>query len=173
MSLLTIVLAFGSAALVGCSPTPEPTPTPTPAFASEEEAFAAAEETFASYNEALNQVDPSNPKTFEPLFELSSGTVEKADRENFSTMHAEGWTIEGDSRILSFNGTSSNPPYFESEAEVCLDVSAVRIADRAGTSMVDPGRPNVYPLLVTFKINEGDRLLIDSAMRSEDVECAS
>ena len=55
--------------LAGCT-TPEPTdptPTPTSAFASEEEAFAAAEATYRAYVDALNEVDLSDPETFEPV----------------------------------------------------------------------------------------------------------
>lgn len=166
-----IALALTSALVVGCSPAPEPTPTPTAAFASEEEAFAAAEETFKKYNQALNGIDPADPATFEDLYRLSSGGVEKADRENFSKMHAEGWTITGESQVTSFAGISSRHPYNEVTAEVCLDVSEVQITDATGESAVDPARPDIYPLKVTFRAADDSLLLVDSAIRDEDVSC--
>src|SRR5688500_5990965 len=52
--------------LAGCAGDPEPAET-THGFASEEEAFAAAEETYRAYVDALNQVDLSDPETFEPV----------------------------------------------------------------------------------------------------------
>ncbi|MFS0912989.1 hypothetical protein AB3M89_14505 [Microbacterium sp. 179-I 3D2 NHS] len=168
-----LVLALTTVALAGCTPDPQPSPTPTPAFASEEEAFAAAEETFDRYNDALNNIDLQDPESFDALFELSSGSVEKSDRENFSSMHAEGWTISGDSRVTRFKGVRSDPPHVEVVAAVCLDVSDVVITDVSGNSTVDPERPDVYPLMVTMKISGGGKLLVDSAARMEEHQCSA
>ena len=157
--------------LAGCAPTPEPTPTPTAAFASEEEAFAAAEETFSEYVRALNAVDASDPATFEELFDLSSGSVEKADRENFSAMHAEGKVIEGDTRVFSFSGVHSAAPFDKVTATLCLDVSQVAILNPDGSSAVSPNRPDVYGLEVTFVTSDSVGLLVDSATSEDDVQC--
>lgn len=163
-------LALSIGVLSGCTPTPEPTPTPTSAFASEEEAFAAAEETYRAYNDALNQVDPSSPDTFEKLFELSSGSFEQADRENFSIMHADGHTIEGQAEVLSFTGHETAPPFDTVTAIVCLDVSEVIVRDVNGDSLVNPNRPDRYALDVGFRTHDGS-MLIDSAERIEDERC--
>ncbi|MGV2902870.1 hypothetical protein ACNPM4_14440 [Microbacterium sp. AGC62] len=157
--------------LVGCAPDPSPSPTPTPAFASEEEAFAAAEATFETYLRALNGVDASDPETFEPLFDLSSGSVEKADRENFSAMHAGGQVIDGETRILSFDGLRSEAPYRSTTAAVCLDVSRVSVANPDGSSAVNPDRPDVYALEVTFRATRSGTLLVDSAAPSNEFQC--
>lgn len=157
--------------LAGCAPTPAPTPTPTAAFASEEEAFAAAEEAFDAYVRALNEVDTSDPATFETLFDLSSGSVEKADRENFSTMRAEGKVIEGDARVLAFTGLRSDAPYDEVAATLCLDVSQVTILNSDGSSAVNPTRPDVYALEVTFLADDSVGLLVDSAASDETIQC--
>lgn len=160
-----------AAMLTACSPTPIPTPTPTPLFASEDEAFAAAEAIFARYVDALNNIDTSRPETFEELFELSSGSVEEADRRNFSSMHAKGQIVEGDTRVLSFEGVQTAAPYSAVTAAVCLDVSRTSIYNADGTSAVTPGRPEVYPLKVTFRAAPAGPLLIDSAATSEGFTC--
>jgi hypothetical protein len=167
-AISALVLAL--VALVGCAPTPEPTPTPTAVFASEEEAFAAAEETYREFTRRLNAVDTSDPETFEPLFSLSSGDFERADREAYSAMYADGITVEGDTKILSFDGTKADPPFTVVEASVCLDVREVTVLNAEGVSQVDPGRPDVYGLRIIFLAN-GATLSIDSASVSEDAEC--
>lgn len=166
------VTALTLGTLTGCASEPEPAASATPAFASEAEAFAAAEEVYRAYNEALNNIDPSDPATFEPLYELSSGEFEEHDRKNFSVMHAEGHTISGDAVVTLFEGQTSTPLMKEVTALVCLDVSAVRIQDAAGESLVNPNRPNVYPLAIRFEQSDG-RFLIKSAQRTEDSACTA
>lgn len=169
---VTIGAALSLAALAGCTPEPISSPTPTPAFASEAEAFAAAEEVYRAYNDALNAVDPSDPATFEPLFDLSSGPFEEADRKNLSFMHAEGHMISGDAVVLSFTGHTADAEsrFREVSAQICLDVSAVEITDAGGASVVTPGRPDVYSLDVTFELHDDD-FTIDVAKRSEESIC--
>lgn len=157
--------------LAGCTPTPAPSPTPTPAFASEEEAFAAAEATFERYARALNGVDTSDPRTFEALLDLSSGSVEKADRENFSSMHAAGQMIDGETRILSFSGLSSDAPFRSVTAAACLDVSGVSVVNPDGSSVVNPNRPDVYALEITFQASPSGTLLVDSATPTDEFQC--
>lgn len=165
-------VAVVSAGAVACSPTPEPTPTPTAAFASEEEAFAAAEETYRAYTEALNAVDTRDPMTFEPLYEYATGEFERSDREVFSMMYAEEYVIAGETRLLSFEGTEAKAPFETVIAQICLDVSTTTVTDTAGKSQVDPNRPDTYALSVVFT-EDDSRLLIESADRIEDSNCAS
>lgn len=166
------MVAIALSSLLGCAPGPAPVPTPTPAFASEEEAFAAAEEVYRAYNDALNELDPALPATFEPLYLLASGDLEAADRKNFSVMHAEGHVIRGDARVVSFDGESSSPSFERVVAVVCLDVSAVEVTDAGGRSLVTPGRPNVYALSVEFVAGDDRNLTMDSSRRVGDENCA-
>lgn len=171
-SVLLRILAtlVAAAPLAACGPTPVPTPTPTAAFASEEEAFAAAEETYREFTRRLNEIDLADPRTFEPLFELSSGEFESADRKAYSSMHAEGFAINGTTKILSFEGTAADLRRNVVEAAVCLDVSDVTVVDSAGASQVDPNRPNTYALDVIF-ISDGRSLTIDSASVDQEKTC--
>lgn len=166
-----LLVTVGMTQLLGCAPEPEPTPTPTAAFASEEEAFAAAEEVYRAYNDALNQIDPSDPETFEPIFSLTSGEFEESDRKNFSIMQAEKHEITGDAVVLSFRGQSASPLLDEVVASVCLDVTAVEIVSAEGASLVAPDRPDVYALKVIFRTGDEAPITISSAERQENATC--
>lgn len=156
--------------LVGCTPDTPPSSTPTPAFSSEEEAFAAAEATYRKFTARLGEVDTTDPSTFEPLFDLSSGEFEAADRKAYSAMHANRITVQGPTTVASFVGTVANAPFKTIEADVCLDVSHVMVKDADGNSQVDPDRPDVYALEVTF-VRHGKQLTIDSASKISDAQC--
>lgn len=167
---LLAVLTIGVSMLSGCAPAPESTPTPSPAFSSEEEAFAAAESTYREFTRRLNEVDTSDPATFEPLYELSTGDFEESDRRAYSAMHAEGIKVKGETRILSFRGTESSPPFESVRAVVCVDVSDVEVIDSNGVSRVAPDRPNQYVLSMTF-VSERGRYAISSAQVESEAAC--
>ncbi len=130
---------------------PEPTPTPTgPAFASEDEAFAAAEETYRAYVDALNQVDLSDPDTFEAVYAWTTGEANAEAKKTFTTMHADMWTVSGKSVPTIVEprlwGGSGNV-----EVAVCLNVADVSLVNNLGESVVDPDRPDVQSMLVTME----------------------
>ncbi|UUE19225.1 hypothetical protein [Microbacterium sp. J1-1] len=164
------ILVAAVALLTGCAPDPVPTPTPTAAFASEEEAFAAAEATYRAYNDALNSVDLSDPATFDAAFALSSGNFNASDRRTLSKLHADGDSMVGSVTVSKFVGVNSAPPFREVVAYACVDVSASDVLNSSGASVVDPARPDMNSLRVTF-ILSGDQLLIDHAARDENAEC--
>ena len=78
---LALALVLGMA--TGCQPEPEPSPT-GPVFANEEEAFAAAEETYRAYVDALNQVDLSDPETFEAVYAWTTGDANASERKTLT-----------------------------------------------------------------------------------------
>lgn len=139
---LLITATFGMAA---CAPEPEPTPTPT-GFASEAEAFAAAEETYRAYVDALNQVDLSDPDTFEPVFAWTTGEANAAARESFSQMHADGWTVGGVSTPTVVEALDSTSGLEEVDLAVCVDVSTVTLVDASGDSVVAPDRRDLQSM---------------------------
>lgn len=134
----------------GCSVTPEPEET-APAFATEEEAFAAAEQTYRAYIDALNQVDLSDPETFEPVFALTTGEANAGLRESLSQMHGDEWTVVGQSVATVIS--PSNYSDGRVELAVCLDVSDVVVTDGDGTSVVDADRVDVQSMLVGIIYN--------------------
>ncbi|GAA1958573.1 hypothetical protein GCM10009816_20030 [Microbacterium aquimaris] len=139
-----------TAALAGCAPTPEPTPTPT-GFASEEEAFAAAEETYRAYVDALNDVDLSDPETFEPVYALTTGEANAGARETFSEYHANGWQVNG-TTIATVIVELPKGEAFATKLDlaICLDVSDVDVVDPTGDSVVGSDRPPVQAMTVSM-----------------------
>lgn len=152
----------------GCTPEPAPSPSPT-GFASEEEAFAAAEATYRAYVDALNQVDLSDPATFEAVYEQLSGSALADERKSLTTLHAEGSIVEGETVLSGFWNKSGTDPL---TGIGCLDVSAVSLTDASGASLVDPNRPSKYALELTFSPDaDGRSLRINSSMAVTDARC--
>lgn len=143
-ALLALALLLG-----GCTPEPAPQPTPTPPFTSEEEAFAAAEATYRAYVDALNQVDLSDPATFEPVFAWTTGKANAGARETFSEMHAEQWQVDGPTVVAKVVPTADGWAENFVQLDVCLDVSSVTLVDRDGNSVVAPDRSDVQAMRVT------------------------
>ena len=98
LSVIVAASALAAALLSGCTSEPAPVVS-TPSFATEDEAFAAAEQTYRNYVDALNQVDLSDPATFEPVYAWTTGDANAADRETVAQMHADGLGGSGLDRV--------------------------------------------------------------------------
>lgn len=159
-------------ALAACAPAAAPKPSPTPTgFASKEEAFAAAEKTYRAYVDALNEVDLSDPATFEPLFALTAGDLNKMDRESFSQLHADQTVVAGRTEIVSIAPISASST--EAQLSVCLDVSGVVLTDASGKSLVEKDRPDRRAETATIKrTSSGDMKLVKIGDGPEGKECA-
>jgi hypothetical protein len=141
-------MALLAVLLTGCvTPAPEPTPTAT-GFEDEDAAFAAAEATYRAYVDALNQVDLSNPDTFEDVYKWTTGDLNASDRKGLSRYHAEGLTVSGESKIVLLELHASDAESGAVSLDACLDVSGVGLVDAEGVSRVDPNRVDVQTLRV-------------------------
>ena len=138
------------ALLSGCSGQPDPSDS-TPAFATEQEAFAAAEQTYRNYVDALNQVDLSDPATFEEVYRWTTGDANAGARKTFTQMHADGWTVTGQS---SASVVAPMPNNLNWSTKVllaaCLDVSLVHVVDSNGESQVSVERGSVQSMLISL-----------------------
>ena len=131
----------------GCFAQPEPEDAPP--FATEEEAFAAAEETYRAYVDALNQVDLSDPETFEDVYAWTTGDLNAEDRRTFSEMHAKSWSVGGESILVRIDHQSASDEFAEVNLGACVDVSGVSLTDESGASQVTPDRPAIQSTTVT------------------------
>ena len=169
---LAFVLAAG--AISGCSPQPEPEDPPQ--FASEEEAFAAAEETYRAYVDALNHVDLSDPETFEDVYAWTTAEANAGARESFSQMHADGWIVDGETRIQLAEPRDWSDPRQSVELDICLDVSDVTLVDSAGQSVVAADRRDVQSMhasLVTAQSSSTGLLISLIEGREGAPECVA
>lgn len=134
----------------GCQPEPAPSPS-APVFANEEEAFAAAEETYRAYVDALNQVDLSDPETFEAVYAWTTGELNASDRKGLTNYHAEGVSVDGQSRIALIQPAEVNASTGSIDLAVCIDVSEVEVKDKTGATVVDPDRVDVQSLTISLQ----------------------
>lgn len=136
-------------AVVGCAPTPEPS-EPAPRFTSEAEAFAAAEETYRAYVDALNQVDLSDPETFEAVYAWTTGELNASDRTNFSNWHADQIDLVGDSSVSTIEHNAATLSPLKVDIDACYDVSRVDVRDSDGVSIVASDRPAIQRLQISL-----------------------
>ncbi|PZU48320.1 MAG: hypothetical protein DI566_03530 [Microbacterium sp.] len=156
------------ALLTACVPEPAPSPTPT-GFASEDEAFAAAEATYRAYIDALNGIDFTDPETFEPAFSWTTGAANAADRRDFSTYYAEGFSIEGDFSVVAFAPQSWAVSESKVFATACLDVSQTKVVDANGTTTTPTDRAPSVALNLSFtSARSATGLLLDDVTPSEN-----
>jgi hypothetical protein len=171
----TVAVAMVILVASGCQPEPAPSPSAA-AFATEAEAFAAAEETYRAYVDALNQVDLSDPETFEAVYAWTTGELNSSDRKNFSAWHADGYSKSGDARVGSVVGSrvrSVGGPAPEVDLDACYDVSDVTVVDSAGISVISPDRPDVQKLKISLvAADTPTQLALQSIAGSEsDLSC--
>ncbi len=170
--LVAVIFAFALVIGVatGCRPEPAPSPTAT-GFANEAEAFAAAEATYRAYVDALNQVDLSDPESFEAVYAWTTGELNASDRKNFSAWHADGYSKSGDAKVATVARTSARGlagDEFEVDLDVCYDVSAVDVRDIDGQSVVATDRPDVQRLTISLVASETPTdLAVESISGSE------
>ncbi|WP_344070079.1 hypothetical protein [Microbacterium sediminicola] len=135
---------LAASALAGCaSEGAEPEPSAT-GFASEAEAFAAAEATYRAYVDALNQVDLSDPTTFEEVYRWTTGDANAAARESLSQMHAKGWIKTGENEIRDVFELNNRTGVTAGVSIVaCTEVATVALTDSDGNSVVSADRLDI------------------------------
>lgn len=170
-SALAAIALVALALMTACTPEPAPSPSPSPTgFASEDEAFAAAEATYRAYVDALNAVDLSDPSTFEPVFEQTTGEARSKVKEELTQMHADGWTVGGETEVLSV----SPRQYIDASTatlDVCADVSTVTLTDSSGKSKVAGNRPAVQALTATVDLRSPPFVVSSVQGRSDGTPC--
>lgn len=144
------VVALVIVAATGCTSPPSPTSIPTPTFTSADQAYAAAEKTYRAYVDALNDVDLSDPKTFEAVYAWTTGEALEALKRSLTSMHSEGWTVSGNSVITEAIGAENDTDLHSVDLLTCLDVSQVSVVDPSGKSVVDADRGNTQAMRVTL-----------------------
>lgn len=149
LAAATVALVLTVAVATGCS-SPAPAPEPSPTFTSEDQAFAAAEATYRAYVDALNQVDLSDPSTFEGVYAWTTGDFYAGERKTLSRMHANGWTVSGQTIVERIDRLASGDLRRTVTLGACANVATVVLVDSNGTSRVDASRPDVQSTKVSL-----------------------
>jgi len=144
------LLALGM--LAACTPEPKPAPTPTKTalFSSDAEAFKAAEETYRAYTDALNNVDTSDPKTWEPATRWTVGRASSALKKSLSELQAEEVQLTGNTVIITAAPIKADLETGKVSVHICADVSQTDVIDSTGNSLVPSDRSPVQSVRAEF-----------------------
>lgn len=170
IACLALVVGFGA----GCTAAPSSSPDPTTVFSNEQEAFAAAEETYRAYVDALNQVDLSDPTTFEGVYAWTTGELNSGDRKDFTAMHADGFEMRGQLAVGNLHRVSAQLDPLVVELEACFLVGDLVIVDGDGQSTAEVDRSPIQRLHLILRESESSttRLVLDSVRPGEpDLQC--
>ncbi|MDQ4215090.1 hypothetical protein [Microbacterium capsulatum] len=154
-------------ALAGCTPGPDPKPSPTPLFTSEADAFKAAEQVYREYVDALNSRNAGDAGA-RPQ-DLLGGKALEFDTNSVRNRKAEGTTVSGDTRVLSFEGVDSvmRPPTALVRGKVCIDVSETRLLNAGGQDITPADRKPRVELAIEFAQEKRSLIITDSQMAAD------
>ncbi len=133
------------------------------------------EETYRAYVDALNQVDLSDPETFEAVYAWTTGEANAGEKKSLTQWLQRVVSHRGffDSRFFPDVAKLAKPATVS--AIVCSDVSDVVVTDASGQSMVSGQRPDVYALRIDLieDSNTSTGLAIATSNAIEDARCTS
>ena len=179
--LSALVLSLSVVLLSGCSAAPAPTvtappasaspvPRPTealgaaPVFASNDEALAAATAAFGEYQSMSNTIAHEGGTDPQRIENFAMGTVLESELGIYKTLSTGGLRLVGDLAFDSLAIQSANLESGAVTAYVCLDVVNTDVVDGNGLTVVPPGRPDRYPLQISFiRDPSSDRLLVEKS----------
>jgi hypothetical protein len=156
-----VVIGLVAAALAGCTPVGGTAVTPaasgTPFFASDSAALAAAKASYEAYSAVADQILADGGEGADRIDAVTTGSLQKSERQDSQNFASKGYRALGSSKVAKVILESTKPGASASTKEavtayVCLDISAVDIVDRSGTSVVAPGRSPLVSYEVGFDL---------------------
>ncbi len=130
---------LGTTTTASPSPSTSTMSTTTPPTAAEKD-LQAAEGTIARYWAALDEIAADPNKSLNLVATVARDQAAAQTRNTLGTYQAKGWTLTGQTSVTSPTATTKDGKTFAVSA--CVDVSNVNIVDKAGKSVVRPGRPD-------------------------------
>lgn len=177
----SVVAVTMCAGLVGCAPGAgaEPREPSTarsqPSTASSEppvDATAAAKAAVAEYVDASNQVDYSDPDTFDSVYALVTGEQLENERSSLQRFHDLKWTHSGESVLQLLEPAPGQDDSQTVEFNACLNLSSVKFLDDEGIQRVPPDAVDIAPVSFTTVLGEDSVWRISTlAGRSGEPTC--
>lgn len=126
-----------------------------------EKDLKSAEETIGRYWGVLDELAADPKKSLNQVATVARDQAAIQARNTLGTYQAKGWTLVGRTIVDSPTATTKDGETFAVSA--CIDVSKVNIVDKAGKSVVRPGRPDrqQYPYTVV-KAPQGFFVTVDT-----------
>jgi hypothetical protein len=169
LAVITLALAL-ALALSGCvsadpAVTPQPQVSAKPLFASDAEALKAAEEAYAAYLKVSDQILADGGANPERILTVATKGWSEIQTVGFEDAKAKGWKSSGqtsfDGATLQANNSLAPRGQATVSIYLCVDVSAVSVADSFGMSVVSDIRPSRAPFEISFDSDDREsRLLV-------------
>ncbi len=172
--------ATTSATSTPSTTTPTPTPTPSP----EDEAALRAEEVVRAYLRAQTDCLTDPPITEITCFDPVAIGTELVNLKNaLTSAQAAETRVIGEIAVASIDlqgvdltsDPAASPPVVPTVVfDVCADVSAYNVVDKAGQSIVPPGRAAMSPLEVSvynYEYPDQTRWRVGYVVPAEDLAC--
>lgn len=169
--LIIAVAAAATAAFVlsGCT-TEDPAPVPTsdtspaaPVFASDEEALAAATNAYIAYFKISDEILDSGGQDVEKLQGVTTEAQYQFELPDYvdakrRKVHSSGSTSIDTVSLESYVSDSADGKEIVT-LYACVDVSAIKVFDAKGKSVLEPDREVRLPFEPTFDLVDGRLLL--------------
>ena len=117
-----------------------PSITSSPPLTAAEKDLRAAEDVVVRYWQARDALAKDPHKSLNLVATVARGQAADQSRIILSTYVANGWTQTGEAAVGALHATTKDRTAFTVTA--CVDVSKVNFVDKAGKSVVKPGRPD-------------------------------
>ena len=128
-----------SATFTPTSTTTSTTSSPTSLTPAEND-LKSAEDTIGLYWSVLDELAAHPKKSLNQVATVARDQAAEQSRIELGTLQSKGWTQVGQSVVRSSTATTKDGKTFAVVA--CIDVSEVNVVDKAGKSVVRPGRPD-------------------------------
>jgi hypothetical protein len=116
------------------------TTTSPPGLSPAEKDLKAAADTISRYWEVLDELAADPKKSLNLVATVARDQAANQSRIELGTLQAREWTQVGESVVVSSKASTRDGKTFSVVA--CIDVSKVNVVDKAGKSVVRPGRPD-------------------------------
>lgn len=126
-----------------------------------EKDLKSAEETIGRYWGVLDELAADPKKSLNQVATVARDQAANQSRIELGTLQAQGWTQVGRAVVQSSTATTKDGKTFSVSA--CIDVSKVNVVDKAGKSVVRPGRPDRQEYSYTvLKASQGFFVTVDT-----------
>lgn len=105
-----------------------------------EKDLKSAEATIGRYWGVLDELAADPTKSLNQVATVARDQAASQSRIELGTLQAKGWTQVGQAVVESSTASTKDGKTFSVSA--CIDVSKVNVVDKAGKSVVRPGRPD-------------------------------
>jgi len=133
--------------------------------------MSKAEGVYKRYLADLRKVSEDRNKGYERMRAYLSPAAFSAEAQSFDALSKKGLHTVGPSELSKFTPQTVDVQRGTVTAYACVDLTAVRLIDRAGKDITPLSRPNQQTFLPSFVLSGGKMLLEENGTWSGDSVC--